>query len=240
MAARCAGVLLAAALTCAGVLLAAAQTVVVRPQETCSVADVIVGTGLATGLCVAFPQSMVAMIPPTPAPGQNVPYYNLTVYSSAPPNKGPRGPPIQPSITDVACNQPAPGTLPYRTLAAAGKEGTLVMASRSPRASIHSRRRPTDAGLSCSERPAEYCVAFYRFVDPGPMYYWASVQPNICSAPYVPVPTFSSNSAPQQASAPGSPIGSECNFAVYAPSPPPPPPPPVSTDRDGNPLLRKV
>ena len=52
------------------------------------------------------------------------------------------------------------------------------------------------------------------------MFYWASVQPNICSAPYVPVPTFSSNSAPQQAS----PAGSECNFAAYAPSPPPPPP----------------
>ena len=40
---RCAGVLLAAALVCAG---AAAQTVVVRPRETCSVGDVIVGTGL--------------------------------------------------------------------------------------------------------------------------------------------------------------------------------------------------
>ena len=39
----CAGVLLAAALVCAG---AAAQTVVVRPRETCSVDDVIVGTGL--------------------------------------------------------------------------------------------------------------------------------------------------------------------------------------------------
>ena len=90
------------------------------------------------------------MIPPDPAAGQNVPFYNLTVYSSDPPNTGPRGPRIEPSVTDVACNRPAPGTLPYRTLAAAGKEGTLVMASRSPRASIHSLRRPTDAGLSCS------------------------------------------------------------------------------------------
>ena len=55
------------------------------------------------------------------------------------------------------------------------------------------------------------------------MYYWASVQPNICTAPYVPVPTFSINSAPQQANQ-GTPSGSECNFSVYAPSPPPPPP----------------
>ena len=129
--ARCAGVLVAALMCVVG---AAAQTIVVRPRETCSVDDVIVGTGLSTGLCVAFKQSSLAMIPPDPAAGQNMPYYNLSVYSSAPPDKGPRGPRILPSITDVVCNPPVPNGLAYRTLAAAGKQGTLVMACRSPRA----------------------------------------------------------------------------------------------------------
>ena len=93
------------------VLHAGAQDIVVRPKETCSSAEVIVGTGSQAGLCIAFKRSPDAM-PQT---------YNVTLIPVNP------RPGQQNQLTpSVNCNQAPPGSLPYKTLALTGKQGTFT------------------------------------------------------------------------------------------------------------------